>query len=222
MENNKCFIYIVKHPITLEVRYVGQTCKGKSRFRKHLITVKPQPISCFIQSLISNSLLPIFEIIEYCEVSKLDEREKYWISYYRSICTNLLNLTDGGKTTRGYKMPKEVVEHLRNLSKTRKGYWKGKKLPENMRIAISEAAKLRIGKLNSFFGKKHSKKSKIKMQNSKKTKVSVICHQNNKIYKSMNDAGKDLNIYSETIMRQILKKQKTACGYTFSMIVEES
>lgn len=53
-----------------------------------------------------------FDIIEECSADELNEREKYWISYYNSYGENGYNLTPGGD---GYlKAPSEKVIQLFN------------------------------------------------------------------------------------------------------------
>ena len=56
----------------------------------------------------------IFEIIEICDSSLLDEREKYWISFYNSFYDGY-NRTKGGQNQYcGHpKLTKEDVEHIR-------------------------------------------------------------------------------------------------------------
>lgn len=62
--------------------------------------------------------MPIFDIIEECHRDQLNDREIYWISYYRSIEVPLLNLTDGGETNKGIKF---TEEHKRKISESNKG-----------------------------------------------------------------------------------------------------
>lgn len=49
-----------------------------------------------------------FEIIELCEESKLDEREKYWIDYYDSY-NNGYNRTVGGGSLAGENHPRAIL-----------------------------------------------------------------------------------------------------------------
>lgn len=73
----------------------------------------------------------------------------------------------------------------------------GKKHNDETKKKISEKAKLRTGEKNPFFGKTHTKETIEKIQKNrlyKKSKYKVFCHDNNKIYYSINDASKDLNL----------------------------
>lgn len=101
------------------------------------------------------------EIIEWCNsYEKLNEREKYWISYYNAVeSENFYNLDRGGRNSspteetrekirntikathhlwphyggRGKKKSQEQCERIRIMNRGRPGYWKGKKLyPETV------------------------------------------------------------------------------------------
>lgn len=95
-------IYVLKDPISNEVRYVGQTKqKLKYRLKGHIWdAVKCNsniPKSNWIRKLLKQDLLPIQELLEEVEISNLNEREKYWVSYYNNVLNKkLLNLTEGG------------------------------------------------------------------------------------------------------------------------------
>lgn len=95
----KTYIYILRHPETFEIRYVGKTNNIKRRFAQHkskkcLEKTGSKKLASWILKLLSNNLLPIMEIIEECD-DNWAEREKYWISYYSN--TNLCNLSNGGE-----------------------------------------------------------------------------------------------------------------------------
>jgi len=80
------------------------------------------------------------------------KKEIEFISLYGRIDKkngSLVNLTDGGQGTLGWKHETP--------------YWLGKKLPECMRINLSNHAKTRIGNKNPFYGKKHTEESKLKI-----------------------------------------------------------
>lgn len=80
------------------------------------------------------------------------KKEIEFISLYGRIDKKngpLVNLTDGGQGTLGWKHETP--------------YWLGKKLPESMRINLSNHARTRIGNKNPFYGKKHTEESKLKI-----------------------------------------------------------
>jgi hypothetical protein len=54
----------------------------------------------------------IVELIEICEVSKLNDREIYFIDKYNSQCPNGYNLTKGGQTLEQIKVDIDILSKL--------------------------------------------------------------------------------------------------------------
>lgn len=126
--------------------YIGQTIDLKNRIREYKLE------RCFRQKKLFNSLKKhgfenhTFEVIEFCSIEKLSEREKYFIKFFDTFNTDHgMNLTIGGEGSYGYKHS------------------------EASRKIISQKAKDRkrdcFGEKNGFFGKKHTKESLEKMRN---------------------------------------------------------
>lgn len=93
IENRIFYIYVLKNPLTLEIKYVGVTCTSlKARLSQHIYDSKKKNTHKrnWINSL---SQKPIIEQIEICNYKNWEEREKYWINYYE----NLTNTREGGK-----------------------------------------------------------------------------------------------------------------------------
>lgn len=95
-------IYIIKNNINEKV-YIGQSINIENRCRTHFS--KGSPDASLNQTEMKNGLHSdmrkygrenfYYEVLEECEKDKLDEREKYWISYYDSF-KNGYNGTPGG------------------------------------------------------------------------------------------------------------------------------
>lgn len=96
-------IYTLSDPRTAEIRYVGKTVEtlGK-RLSKHcscLVNQKEQNHRVFwIRSLLQKGLKPVITLIEEVSSDIWEEREKYWIKYYKDLGLNLVNSTEGGDT----------------------------------------------------------------------------------------------------------------------------
>lgn len=110
--------------------YVGLSTNLADRWRSHLLNfLCGQGINKYHPELKIENLS--FSILELCSNDKLDEREKYWISYYDSYNKGF-NRTEGGR--RGYShikgakgrkkeekqaikpvMPKKMVEEKRQV-----------------------------------------------------------------------------------------------------------
>ncbi len=100
------YIYVLKCPEG-NIRYVGKTNSPKKRLSSHISEAKKgkgrRHVLNWIHSLLSKSLIPSMEIIEVCTEENWQEREKYWVEYYRSIIPNLCNNADGGLGGTGTK-----------------------------------------------------------------------------------------------------------------------
>ena len=82
--------------------YIGQTIQSlKRRFNGHCCNDKGKGKNMYIKKAILKYGKENFniELIEEVEEELLDEREKYWISYYDSYNTGY-NLTEGGNSNR--------------------------------------------------------------------------------------------------------------------------
>lgn len=104
---NKVYIYSLNDPDTLQIRYIGKTGNLKKRLYSHITEAKRSKgrryVLNWINSLLSSNKKPIINIIEECNDSNWQERERYWVSYYREIIPNLCNNADGGLGGSGTK-----------------------------------------------------------------------------------------------------------------------
>jgi hypothetical protein len=96
-------LYVLQHPDTLEIRYVGITMKNLSeRLDKHLLDVKnrtyksPKKVQ-WIESIISQNKLPIISLIR--EFDTIDECKKAEVEYIKTYSQiyNLVNNSIGGE-----------------------------------------------------------------------------------------------------------------------------
>jgi group I intron endonuclease len=92
------YIYTLKDPTNNHIRYVGKTINVQRRLSAHLYRAKKgkHHTANWIKSLLSQNLKPIIEVIEVCNKKNWQEREKYWIAFYRQKF-DLTNFTDGGE-----------------------------------------------------------------------------------------------------------------------------
>ena len=189
----KTYIYILRHPETFEVKYVGKTNNIKRRFAQHkskkcLEKTGSKKLASWILKLLSNNLFPIMEIIEECD-DNWAEREKYWISYY-SNTTTLCNLSEGG----------EGVGHNDSTKSKIKNALVGRKRSDEEKEAISKAmTDKKRGKYTNTEGHKkryenpeERKKCSIKLRK----KVGQYDLENNLIqeFESAREASRQLNI----------------------------
>lgn len=162
-------IYVLKHPDTLEIRYVGKTVRSLSRrLGNHIANAKGNKhnkhLSNWIISILNDNKRPIIELLEECEYSVWQEREKFWISQF----PDLINLTEGGDGCLGFIHDDSTKEKLRMAMIGRK-HTEEFKQAMSLRLKgkpLSEEHKANIGKANS--GKKVTDATKKKLSESHK------------------------------------------------------
>ena len=97
------FIYTLNHPTTNEIKYVGKTNNPKRRLYHHIEEskrkngFKNRHVINWINHLLLEKLKPTMNIIEICNEDNWEEREKYWIKYYKGSDVQLCNIESGGK-----------------------------------------------------------------------------------------------------------------------------
>jgi hypothetical protein len=109
-------IYKLIDPRDNSIRYIGQTTKDlKTRYRGHMndsISQNKNYRKCiWIRKLVKLGILPIIELIEEVELQNLDEREEYWIKFYKDMGINLTNTLNSKNEVCG-----KIKEYQRKLS----------------------------------------------------------------------------------------------------------
>jgi hypothetical protein len=156
-------IYKITSP-TLRV-YIGQSINIERRFKYY------KRINCKNQTKLFYSLEKYgfdnhsFDIVEYCDIKILNERERYWQDFY-NVLENGLNCVLTNSRDKKFKFSKESLEKIIKSAK-------GRKHSEETKLKISKAFKNHseetIKKISeSHRGFKHSEESKLKMSESKK------------------------------------------------------
>ncbi|HUY80090.1 MAG TPA: GIY-YIG nuclease family protein [Ktedonobacterales bacterium] len=108
------FIYALIDPRDQTIRYIGKSNDPQFRLIRHIRsrrigkTIK----NSWIISLISQGLLPVLQTIEEVPVEHWEERERYWIQYYREQGSPLTNGTDGGDGVHGRKRTPEERQRI--------------------------------------------------------------------------------------------------------------
>lgn len=147
----------------------------------------------------------VFEIIEEIDDElMLNEREIYWIAYYKSSDPNYgYNKTDGGD---GGKMPEESLKKMVKTCRERGVYENRKHSPET---------KQKIGKANKGKtrkkGFKHTETSKLKMSNSQKGKKKSPEHVKKIADAQRGENSKYYQIPRTHEVRQKISNSKLGC-----------
>ena len=124
-------IYVLKCPISGEVRYVGKTIKPLGvRLSNHISDKRKTHRRSWIESLSRKGMTPTIESVDEfldCDAD-WQERERYWIDAYRKRGARLLNHTDGGE---GLHNPDEATRA--KLSQNARGHIKSAEVRERHR-----------------------------------------------------------------------------------------
>jgi predicted GIY-YIG superfamily endonuclease len=93
------YIYILRCPITNEVRYVGRSREPKRRFYGHMREEKTASYykKNWIKKLDKQGLKPILEVIKEVPNEEASHWEQHFIDFYRNQGCNLTNLGDGSR-----------------------------------------------------------------------------------------------------------------------------
>lgn len=150
-------IYVICN-VKTDTFYVGKSVNIEKRFKNHLKNLRQNKhYNKHLQNSYNKYGEEFFEfdVVEECNENQLNEKEKYWIAYYKNNNFNLYNITDGGD---GGKMPQYIIEKNRiKISNKAKG---------------SEYVK-HFGKQNGMYGKHHTEKTKNKIRQSLYSKYGV-------------------------------------------------
>ena len=172
-------IYIITNTINDKV-YVGQAQDLYIR-TKHHISDERNPL---LKKAFKKYGLDKFTInvLEKCEIEKLDDREQYWMDYYEVTNKDKgYNICPIAGSTRGVKKSQEE------------------------RKQMSERASQRIGDLNPFYGKEHSEETKEKIR---KRKLNQKVSEETKLKLSQAHTGKKFSEERKMAISKGLKGKK--------------
>lgn len=91
-----------------EVMYVGKTINREQRLLSHLMDATngcESPKSQWIRELIENGRMPVMRTLEECDEEVWKEREKFWITHYRTVNQKLTNAHDSKTRKRKEEKP---------------------------------------------------------------------------------------------------------------------
>ena len=140
MDNDLIGIYKIVNKINEKV-YVGLTTNLRTRKNRHFSTLKSNKHeNVHLQFSVNKYGIKNFEfeIIEKCEKNELDEREKYWIKFYKSCDAEYgYNIDEGGSVDKkGKKISKKWKDNIKSAVVKNHGYSK------NSESQIDEIIKL--------------------------------------------------------------------------------
>lgn len=112
-----CSIYALCDPVTNEIRYVGKSMvELRRRVSQHTSPYwlkKKSRKNTWLKSLYAAGQRPEVVVLEHRETEQdLNEAERFYVAYFRSIGVRLTNHTDGGEGAPGYTFSAEQKQAL--------------------------------------------------------------------------------------------------------------
>lgn len=193
----KTYIYTLKDPTTLQVRYVGKTVSPKKRFIAHkcLRAKKGTYLASWITSLRNKDLIPVMDIIDEADNDGWVEKEKLYIDFFKKNGCELVNLTSGGEGAFGYRHTEEsklkMSIYHKSINVRFIPTFKGK---SHTKDSIDKMKESRVGNKNHNFGKPVSNSSKLKISKKLGKEINI----NGTVYPSLRCAAKALNMLWST------------------------
>ncbi len=205
-------IYKVTNNINGKI-YIGQTCRTLyERMGEHVRRKTTYFDRAFSKQAKDNFTVKVIDSARTQE--ELNEKEIFWITFFKCLCPNGYNMCDGGGVTSGYHHSQES------------------------KIKMSTAKKIsgsQVGEKNSFYGKTHSDKQKAKwseerkgsrhtketidkLRMSKKNAKSVINLNTGEKFISIAEAARFYGLKQEHISRVCRGQRKRTGGYVFEYI----
>lgn len=181
--------------------YIGQSINITRRWKSY------DSLHCKNQIRLYNSLRKyspqnhIFEIIEECSLENINGRETHWKKYYLEQ-----NFQDWDKMLfcELYDKGGPRSEITNNkISKSLLGKEKSQQHKDNIKIART--------------GISFTEQHKNNMSNSR-FRYSILCVENNVLYKSAHYASKELNLYPSAILNVCRGLYTQTSGYTFKFV----
>lgn len=137
--NTTVFIYALTEP-TGEIRYIGKSIAPARRFLAHLRDKRINHRTCWIKSLRSKGLSPLWESLDEVPEEHWKSWEAAYIQFFLEEGCDLVNRTKGGEgTERGKSLSPETIAKMT-----------GRKLSPEHKEKISAAT---TGERNPNYGK---------------------------------------------------------------------
>jgi GIY-YIG catalytic domain/NUMOD3 motif len=94
-------IYVLCHPETLEIRYVGKTINIHKRMVAHKNEKRETRKCRWLKYLANRGLAPAIFIIDVVQDNEWEEAERKWIRHFKDLGARLTNHTEGGDGVSG-------------------------------------------------------------------------------------------------------------------------
>ena len=215
--NEQNVLYCIKHPLTQEVRYIGIAKNFKKRVYEHNRPRNRSPVGNWIKKLSTQNLKPVFEIVDTYQCQYELRDAEVWAIKHAKVCGfRLLNLTDGGEGTIGYKHTNATKDKIRFKAVGRPSATKGhpSKL-KGIKLTGVRYEQLLKGMGNRKWSDRMQESfAKNKHLGPVSLRKAVEC-SNGRTYESIQEAALDLELHKPNIINCLKGRYRQTGGYTF-------
>lgn len=227
-----CGIYCIENKTT-QKKYIGQSRNINSRWCHHKAELNNDiHDNDYLQKAWNKYGEDDFKfyILEECDISMLDDKERYYIELYDTLDRSKgYNLKTGGQDTNC-----KLKETNKKLSESIKQSYNNSNLRERRKQdALKQWANPNIkkkimGSNNGMYGKHHTEEARKNMSEKHKgiapkhkNLTPVLCVELNKIFDNVTEAGKALGFNGTSILQVCYGNRKTTHGYHWEFVKEE-
>lgn len=130
---NDYIIYGLRDPRTDSYKYIGKSSVGIHRAEQHLVHSHNPEVNIWVRELRVKGLSPIVDILEECDLASLNDKEAFWINFYRGCgLFNVHSLLSIDK-----KLPEGIVKAEDNMNNLLNQYNTFSKLIKTRRKSLS-------------------------------------------------------------------------------------
>ena len=220
------FIYILSDPSNGNVRYVGKTKDLNRRFRRHISerNLRNSYKDRWIRKIVDSGDLPEITVVDIVSDEEWSYWEKFYISYFKFIGSELTNGTEGGDQPPSTKGRKHTIESRLKMSNSKKGKpipWlnKGEKRTESHKKNLSNSCK---GRTSPNKGNKYTNEFREKLSNSSTVKKKVNQYSLDNVFiktwESIAEAQKALQIRHISEVCRNVKYHKSTGGFIWRYV----
>lgn len=203
--NDMC-IYGLVCPDTNVIKYIGKTKNGIKRIKGHWRDNKKSKLTgsynkkqCWVFGLKKNNKKFLVQYLDYAKTNEeLNEKEMYWISFYKNLGLTLLNCTNGGENVVTHVYTAE--EKVELSKRTKEAMWR-----PDIRKNYLEGRKNRIVPSKYKSRSKEKKQIHSNSKYAKSLKISIIDNFGN-TYESVKDCATKLEVSSTWILKAIKER----------------
>lgn len=148
--NKITFIYSLEYPIG-NIRYIGKSDFPQKRLKDHIKETKQRNKSHKDKWINSLCELPTLKIIEQTTYEHWQNREIYWIKYYKDKGFNLVNGTDGGEGSNGFKGKTHTKENIEKFASKLRGRIQPQEIKDKVSGENNGRCKLKDNDIREIF-----------------------------------------------------------------------